>query len=155
MTASPTRLPDRQGGDGVALLVNIDVDDLATAERFYCTAFGLAAGRRFGTDVLELTGAQVPLYLLRKPAGSPSRPEAKQVRNYGRHWTPVHLDIVVPDVEVALARAQAAGAVPEGPIGTHDWGRIVALADPFGHGICLVQFLGRGYDAIADRPAGA
>jgi hypothetical protein len=23
------------------------------------------------------------------------------------------------------------------------------LADPFGHGICLIRFLGRGYDEIA------
>jgi len=29
------------------------------------------------------------------------------------------------------------------------WGRIVQLADPFGHGWCLLQFLGRGYDEIA------
>ena len=24
------------------------------------------------------------------------------------------------------------------------------LADPFGHGICLIEFLGRGYDEIAN-----
>jgi lactoylglutathione lyase len=29
------------------------------------------------------------------------------------------------------------------------WGRIAQLADPFGHGLCLIQFLGRGYDEIA------
>jgi len=23
------------------------------------------------------------------------------------------------------------------------------LADPFGHGICLIEFVGRGYDEIA------
>ena len=28
-------------------------------------------------------------------------------------------------------------------------GKIAHLADPFGHGVCLVQFLGRGYDEIA------
>ena len=27
-------------------------------------------------------------------------------------------------------------------------GRIVQLADPFGHGWCLLQFLGRGYDEL-------
>jgi len=26
------------------------------------------------------------------------------------------------------------------------------FADPFGHGFCLIQFLNRGYDEIADRP---
>jgi hypothetical protein len=29
-------------------------------------------------------------------------------------------------------------------------GRLAQIADPFGHGICFVQFLGRGYDEIAD-----
>jgi len=31
------------------------------------------------------------------------------------------------------------------------WERLLALmADPFGHGFCFVQFLGRGYDEIAE-----
>jgi hypothetical protein len=29
------------------------------------------------------------------------------------------------------------------------WGRIAHMADPFGHGLCLIQFLGCGYDEIA------
>jgi acetyl-CoA C-acetyltransferase len=28
------------------------------------------------------------------------------------------------------------------------------LADPFGHGVCLIQFLGRGYDEVAKREPG-
>ena len=58
----------------------------------------------------------------------------------------MHLDIVVPDVDGAAAPAERAGAVREGEIQTHSWGRIAHLADPF----CLIQFLGRGYDEIAD-----
>ena len=27
------------------------------------------------------------------------------------------------------------------------------LADPFGHGICLIEFVGRGYDEIATEKA--
>ena len=54
------------------LLVNIDVGDLAAAERFYCAAFGLAAGRRFDGAV-ELLGADAPLYLLAKAAGTEER----------------------------------------------------------------------------------
>ena len=72
-----------------------------------------------------------------------------QRRRYQRHWSPVHLDVVVDDVEAALARAVAAGATPEGEIRTGAWGRIVTVADPFGHGLCLIQFLGRGYDEVA------
>jgi predicted enzyme related to lactoylglutathione lyase len=147
-----TELPDRQAGaGGVGLLVNVDVPGLAAAERFYCAAFGLRAGRRFGGGALELLGAPAPIYLLEKPAGGAATGQGEgQGRDYGRHWTPVHLDFVVPDIEAALARAEAAGATAEGPVRTHGWGRIVVLADPFGHGLCLIEFRNRGYDEIAD-----
>jgi predicted enzyme related to lactoylglutathione lyase len=70
-------------------------------------------------------------------------------RDYRRHWTPVHLDLVVPDVDSAAERAVAAGAVLEGPIQRHPWGRLASLSDPFGHGFCLLQWIGHGYDEIA------
>jgi predicted enzyme related to lactoylglutathione lyase len=131
------------------LLVNIDVPDLAAAERFYVQGFGLTATRRFGTEGVELTGWPARVYLLQKAEGTVGA--AGQPRRYGRHWTPVHLDVVVDDIDLALARASAAGAVAEGPVRTGAWGRIVVLADPFGHGICLIQFLNRGYDEVAER----
>jgi predicted enzyme related to lactoylglutathione lyase len=134
----------------VEILVNIDVDDLARAERFYCDAFGLRPGRRFGGAVLELLGGTSPVYLLAKQAGTRPAAGDTRARAYGRHWTPVHLDFVVADIEVAVARAEAAGAVGEGGIVTHVWGRIALMADPFGHGFCLIAFHGQGYDAIAD-----
>ena len=56
------------------LLVNIDVDDLARAERFYREAFGLAVGRRFGAGGVELLGAGSAIYLLEKPAASQCTP---------------------------------------------------------------------------------
>jgi len=128
------------------LLVNIDVPDLATAERFYVEAFGLTPTRRFGDDGVELTGWPARVYLLVKAADTVGAGD--ELRRYDRHWSPVHLDVVVDDVDAALARAVAAGAVPETEIRTAAWGRIVTVADPFGHGICLLQFLGRGYDEI-------
>ena len=57
--------------------------------------------------------------------------------------------MVVNDLDAALARALAAGARTETAIRTEPWGRIVVLADPFGHGLCLIQFLGRGYEEIS------
>ena len=71
-------------------------------------------------------------------------------RRYERHWTPVHLDIVVDDLGAALSRAVAAGAWLEREVRTAAWGKIVVLADPFGHGLCLIEFLGRGYDEVAE-----
>jgi len=131
------------------LLVNIDVPDLARAIAFYTEAFGLIVTRRIGAEIAELSGLPVKLYLLQKPEGSFGA--GKDPRRYGRHWTPVHLDVVVDDVEAALARAVAAGARAETEVRVYDWGKIAVLSDPFGHGFCVVQFLGRGYDEIAER----
>ena len=52
-------------------------------------------------------------------------------------------------LEAAVSRAIEAGATIEGKIQTHNWGRIAHMADPFGHGICFIQFLGHGYDEIS------
>jgi predicted enzyme related to lactoylglutathione lyase len=134
----------------LALLVNIDVDDLEKAVDFYNRAFRLRIGRRFGPDGVELLGASSAIYLLVKRAGTRPAAPVERPRDYGRHWTPVHLDIVVADINSAVAGAVAAGANLEGAIETRRWGRIAHLADPFGHGFCLVEFLGRGYDEIAD-----
>ena len=130
------------------LLVNIDVPDQATAAAFYTDAFGLTVTRQLGPDAAELSGWPVRLYLLQKPAGSPGAADDR--RRYERHWTPVHLDVVVENLDAALARALMAGARPETEIRTEAWGKIVMLADPFGHGLCLIEFLGRGYGEIAE-----
>lgn len=87
-----------------------------------------------------------PILRTRRQQGFHRHP---QQRDYQRHWTPVHLDFVVEDVHAAVRKATLAGATLEGDIHTCKWGRIAHLADPFGHGICLVEFLGRGYDEIA------
>ncbi len=131
-------------------LINIDVDDLEAAIRFYNTAFGLRIGRRFGAFGVEMLGGPAPIYLLAKDADTPSAETTSQVRSYDRHWTPVHLDFIVEDIENAVKKTVQAGARLEKPIATQKWGKLALMADPFGHGFCFVQFLGRGYDEIAD-----
>jgi predicted enzyme related to lactoylglutathione lyase len=133
-----------------SILANIDVDDLDRATEFYCKALQLKVGRRFGRAAVELRGASSAIYLLEKAAGSRVAPATDQRRDYARHWTPVHLDFVVDEIGPAVARAKSAGARLEGEVRTHAWGRIAVMSDPFGHGFCLIQFLGRGYDEIAN-----
>lgn len=128
------------------LLVNIDVDDLAHAEAFYTTALGLTVGRRFGPSGVELLGVGAPIYLLLKAPGSAAHHGA---RSYCRHWTPIHLDFVVDDVAAVRDRCLAAGATLEADLVDHAWGSIALLADPFGHGFCLLRFTAEGYDAIS------
>lgn len=130
----------------VALLLNIDVPDVEAAERFYAAAFGLAVGRRFGADFIELLGWPAPLYLLRKDGGTIGA--GGDLRRYERHWTPIHADIVVENLDEAVTRAVAAGAAVEHPVSVTPYGRIAMLADPFGHGFCLIEFNARGYDAV-------
>ena len=129
------------------LIVNIDVADQAAGEAFYTAALGLHVGRRWD-GMVELLGLEAPVYLLQKDEGSAIGPAGGDARRYARHWTPVHLDIAVDDLDVAVGRARAAGAVQEGATRDASWGRIAMFADPFGHGFCLLQFKGRGYDEI-------
>ena len=130
------------------LLINIDVPNLAEAVAFYTRAFDLVVTRRLGDGAAELSGLPVRLYLLEKPEGSIGA--GNDPRRYARHWTPVHIDVVVDELEPALVRAVAAGAKLEIETRVHAWGKIAILSDPFGNGFCLIQFLGRGYDEIAD-----
>jgi predicted enzyme related to lactoylglutathione lyase len=132
-------------------VVNIDVDDLETAADFYRRAFGLKEGLRFGANGMEMLGGSAPIYLLVKLPGTAPAKAGGGVRHYDRHWTPVHLDFVVDDLDSAVRRVMKAGGRLEEPISTFIWGRLALMADPFGHGFCVVQFLGRGYDDLAER----
>jgi catechol 2,3-dioxygenase-like lactoylglutathione lyase family enzyme len=131
------------------LLLNIDVPNVAAAEAFYCAALGLRVGRHFGTDFVELLGSDAPIYLLTKKSGTAIGPAGGDTRRYERHWSPIHADFVVEDMDVAIARALAAGAVREGETCDAPYGRLAMFADPFGHGFCLIEFNEAGYDAIA------
>ena len=130
------------------LRICIDVDDMDRAITFYTNGLGLHVGRRFKSDFVEILGAGSPIDLLLNAAGTQPVAGSTGTRHYGRHWTPVHLDFVVQDIEAAVRRLQAHGAVLEMPVAERAWGRIAGLADPFGHGVDLLEFKGRGYDEI-------
>jgi catechol 2,3-dioxygenase-like lactoylglutathione lyase family enzyme len=140
------------------LRVCIDVPDLDRAITFYTRVLGLTLGRRNGPHWAELLGAGCPVDLLPVEAGTPAsmaaNAPATATRDFGRHWTPVHLDLAVDDLEAAVRRAEEAGARLERPIVERRWGRMANLADPFGHGFCLLQFQGRGYDELLAPAAG-
>jgi predicted enzyme related to lactoylglutathione lyase len=136
-------------GAPARLIVNLHVPDLGRAEAFYCAAFGLSVARRLGEGFVELLGLEAPLYLIEAAGGSIAAPASAAQRDYRRHWTPVHLDIAVDDLDAACAAVIAAGATEETGVRAVPYGRIATFADPFGHGFCLIEFNERGYDAIA------
>lgn len=100
-----------------------------------------------------MLGASSPIYLLQNRHGTQPFARAVAPRDYGRHWTPVHLDFAVADLESAVERARVAGGTLEGQLEDRAWGRLARMSDPFGNGFCLLQFAGRGYDEIVQGAA--
>jgi len=136
----------------LSVLANIDVDSLLRATDFYCRALGLRVGRRFGSSAVELLGfwadprrficqRNLRVRLRQRSRLCSATPRLHQALDTR---TPVHLDFVVPEIQSAVVQARNAGARLEGEVRTHNWGRIAVMADPFGHGFCLIEFLGRG-----------
>ena len=127
------------------LIVNIDVPELAPAIEFYTTALGLELSRILDDDVVELIGATATIYLLRNAAGTAFSEACDDVRRYDKHWTPVHIDFVVDDIDAATERAVQAGAVRESECVSWLGSKCVTLSDPFGNGFCLIEFSEKTY----------
>ena len=126
--------------DAMKLEITIDVDDLERAVEFYCEGLGLALVERTSDWArVELNGQTFWICLFE--AG----PHGPISRDFRRHWTPVHFDFIVDDVDKAVERALAAGGhldreikrnEPE-PIGCHS--DVANLSDPAGNGVDLLQ----------------
>src|SRR5260370_16853186 len=86
----------------IELRACIDVDNLEKGIEFYTQALGLSLGRRLDAAWAELLGAPIPLDLLANPQGSRASVDSAAVRDYGRHWTPVHFDFVVAALDSAV-----------------------------------------------------
>jgi hypothetical protein len=88
----------------------IEVTDLQRGIEFYCGGLGLTQKRRLGPRWVELVGANLSIFSL---ADRPATAElgTKMVsRDFGRHWTPVHLDFIIPNLDEMAARLCRLGA---------------------------------------------
>jgi predicted enzyme related to lactoylglutathione lyase len=126
-------------------MINIDVPELAPAIAFYSAALGLHLNRILDDDVAELTGASSVIYLLAKDAGSAPGSSIAEKRHYARHWTPVHIDLVIDDLKTAAERAIRSGARQESACIEWRGSKCITFSDPFGHGFCLIEFSGDTY----------
>ena len=133
------------------LSVNIDVPDIKSGISFYRDGLGLRFARLLTNQVAELFLDDLTIYLLEREARSSACSTNSAQRIYERHWTPVHLDFVVDNIERATGKAMRFGAKIDKPMTSHAWGKIAVLADPFGNGFCLIEFIGRGYDELVGR----
>lgn len=127
------------GADEPTITFSIDVPDLDRGVTFYTEGLGFVLRERTDGDSAVLAVDDVRIDLLIRPPGAPPVPDDPTGRHYDRHWTPIHLDLVVGDLDDALAQALAAGATLESGPRTIDGERLATCADPFGHGFCLIQ----------------
>jgi predicted enzyme related to lactoylglutathione lyase len=112
----------------------IDVDDIAQAVRFYEEGIGLSVAKH-ETEWAELKLGEQTIWLMKVSAGK----GATITRKYSRHWTPVHLDIHVDDIDQTIKRAVAAG----GKLEARPKASLANLVDPSGNGVDLVQASGK------------
>jgi catechol 2,3-dioxygenase-like lactoylglutathione lyase family enzyme len=126
----------------VKLEICIDVDDVDRAVEFYARGLGLAVAEHQRDWAQLRLGEQV--FWIMKIAAGPSGPVT---RDYRRHWTPVHLDFLVDDVDEAVARALAAGGRLDREISRqrepgNTRADVANLSDPAGNGVDLVRRCG-------------
>ena len=118
--------------------LSIDVPDLAAGLRFYTAVCGFRETARPFPKMAILDANNLTVCLHEKPSGSPSSGEGSQPRDYGRHWTPVHLDLHVTDFESTLARLTGAGGRIERAFRGIGPRPAAFCADPFGNGLCII-----------------
>lgn len=122
----------------IRISVSIDVSDLKKAEIFYIEALGCKKIRDQGDDMVVLAVENSDIYLQEKKPGTKPTPSDSVVRNYDRHWTPIHLDFLCDNVdEIVLEVIKCGGSHEGGDSG--DWGSIAYCADPFGNGFCIIN----------------
>jgi predicted enzyme related to lactoylglutathione lyase len=126
----------------------IEVTDLAHGIEFYCHGLGLIQERQLGPRWVELSGANLPIFLLADRPAIAELGATKVKRDFGRHWTPVHLDFIVSNLDEMVGRLCGLGATLDREIQVREYGRMANMADPFGNGFDLIEFSGPGYDKV-------
>lgn len=119
--------------------VSIDVPKLEQGVRFYTDALGFTKKAAPYPGVVTMSVGDLEICLLEKQAATQPSINTQEKRHYGRHWTPVHLDFHVDDLNTVLESAIKAGATKEQLFEDPEHGSIAMCSDPFGHGFCLIE----------------
>ena len=111
----------------------IDVDNVDRAVVFYGRGLGLTVVEHHPDWAHVKLGAQT-FWIMKSAAGA----QGQISRDYRRHWTPVHLDFTVEDIDAAVGRAIEAGGQLEGEVHRGAKGALANMVDPSGNGVDLV-----------------
>ncbi len=91
----------------------IDVSDLNKAIQFYTKALGCELVKN-KAEYVELVAEGLTIYLGEKASGTNPLIHGEAVRRYERHWTPVHLDFIVSNLDHCVAAVLEMGGAKEG-----------------------------------------
>jgi len=117
--------------------VSIDVPDLEAGLRFYLEVFGFIETARPFPTMAIIDANNVDVCMHEKAGGSKSSALGGK-RHYERHWTPVHLDLHVPDFDAVLDKLQIAGGAIENEFRAQGPKPVAFCSDPFGNGFCVI-----------------
>lgn len=118
--------------------LSIDVPNLEQGLRFYSVVFGFQETSRPFPSMAILDADNLTVCMHEKAAGSRSSGGSEEVRRYERHWTPVHMDLHVPDLDAVLAKVRAEGGLVEQEYRTEGPRPVAFCSDPFGNGFCVI-----------------
>jgi catechol 2,3-dioxygenase-like lactoylglutathione lyase family enzyme len=118
--------------------VSIDVPNLDQGLAFYQGVFGFIESARPFPTMAVLDANNVTVCMHEKAAGTAPSPGGTDLRRYGRHWTPVHLDLHVVDFDGALERVRGGGGRIENEFRTEGPMPAAFCSDPFGNGFCII-----------------
>lgn len=131
--------PQKKGYVVMKYSVAIDVPNLDEGIRFYRDAFGFEEAGRPVDIYAVLKCDNSTIGLMEKAAGTKPAEGADDVRRYERHWTPVHVDFRVDDLEKTLRRVLSAGGKCEKKFDGGEHSPIAFCSDPFGNGFCVLE----------------
>ncbi len=90
----------------------IDVADIKQGANFYVSALGCDIKNEKEKSA-ELLAENVTIHLMEKEENSNPLIKGTSSRNYQRHWTPVHLDFAVTDIEKTSSLIQEFSGIVE------------------------------------------
>lgn len=82
--------------------LSVDVPDVSAAVDFFSRGLGFKKLRNEPPNAMVMDAGGLELWLLLKAEGSVAVRDTDLSRNYRRHWTPIHLDVLVDDLSEAL-----------------------------------------------------
>jgi predicted enzyme related to lactoylglutathione lyase len=118
--------------------LSIDVPDLEQGLRFYGDTFGFVETTRPFSTMAILDAGNLTVCMHEKSPGTKSSQVGTDVRRYERHWTPVHLDLHVTDLDAVLDKVRSGGGTVENEFRTQGPRPVAFCCDPFGNGFCVL-----------------